>query len=76
MTFMQHLDHAVAVAHEYGIPAVVGIERATEIINDGSFIRVNGTEGFIQILSEPNKKCDFLPRYEYEWHLFLVISSS
>jgi len=46
------MTHGSVVAREYGIPAVVGIEKATEIIKDGSFIRVNGTEGFIEILNE------------------------
>jgi len=46
------MTHGSVIAREYGIPAVVGIEKATEIIKDGSFIRVNGTEGFVQILSE------------------------
>jgi len=38
------------VAREYGIPAVVGIDKATEIIEDGAYIRVDGTNGFVQIL--------------------------
>lgn len=52
------MTHGSVVAREYGVPAVVGIDKATEIIKDGSLIRVNGTEGFVQILSEPN---DVLP---------------
>ena len=39
------MTHGSVIAREYGIPAVVGIEKATEIIKDG-------TEGFVQILSE------------------------
>ena len=49
------MTHGSVVAREYGIPAVVGIDKATELIKDGSLIRVNGTEGFVQILSEPKK---------------------
>ncbi|MHB8072731.1 phosphoenolpyruvate synthase [Desulfosporosinus fructosivorans] len=48
------MTHGSVVAREYGIPAVVGIDKATEIIKDGSLIRINGTEGFVQILSEPS----------------------
>jgi len=44
------MTHGAVVAREYGIPAVVGIDKATEIIKDGAFIRVNGTEGYVQIL--------------------------
>jgi len=46
------MTHGSVVAREYGIPAVVGIDKATQIIKDGSLIRVNGTEGFVQILSK------------------------
>ncbi|GFP74099.1 phosphoenolpyruvate synthase [Clostridium fungisolvens] len=44
------MTHGSVVAREYGIPAVVGIEKVTEIIKDGDYIRVNGTDGFVQIL--------------------------
>ncbi|MDF2592988.1 MAG: phosphoenolpyruvate synthase [Clostridia bacterium] len=46
------MTHGSVVAREYGIPAVVGIEKVTEIIKDGLRIRVNGTEGYIEILGE------------------------
>ena len=39
------------IAREYGLPAVVGVERATSIIRDGQRIRVDGTNGFVEILS-------------------------
>jgi len=38
------------IAREYGLPAVVGVEGATRRIRDGARIRVNGTEGYIEIL--------------------------
>lgn len=44
------MTHGSVVAREYGIPAVVGIEKATEIIKEGAYIRVDGTNGFVQIL--------------------------
>jgi rifampicin phosphotransferase len=40
------------VAREYGIPAVVGVEGATEKIKDGQYIRVDGTSGYVQILED------------------------
>jgi rifampicin phosphotransferase len=44
------MTHGSAIAREYGIPAVVGVDRATELIKDGSYIRINGTDGFVEIL--------------------------
>ncbi len=37
------------IAREYDLPAVVGVENATKLIKDGQIIRVNGTEGYIEI---------------------------
>ncbi len=44
------MTHGSVVAGEYGLPAVVGVENATRIIKDGQRIRVNGTEGYVEIL--------------------------
>ncbi|WP_061809373.1 phosphoenolpyruvate synthase [Rossellomorea vietnamensis] len=44
------MTHGAVIAREYGLPAVVGIERATELIQDGQRIRVHGTEGYIELL--------------------------
>ncbi|BAI60326.1 conserved hypothetical protein [Methanocella paludicola SANAE] len=44
------MTHGSVIAREYGIPAVVGAENATSLIKDGARIRVNGNEGFVQIL--------------------------
>src|SRR5207253_276438 len=44
------MTHGAVVAREYGIPAVVSVAGATEAIEDGALIRVNGTEGYIEIL--------------------------
>ena len=46
------MTHGAVVAREYGLPAVVGVEHATRLIRDGQRIRVNGTDGFIEILDE------------------------
>jgi pyruvate,water dikinase len=42
--------HGAVIAREYGIPAVVGVENATKLIKDGQRIRVNGTEGYVEII--------------------------
>ncbi|MEP9405384.1 phosphoenolpyruvate synthase [Peribacillus frigoritolerans] len=44
------MTHGAVIAREYGLPAVVGAVNATKLIKDGQRIRVNGTEGYIEIL--------------------------
>jgi len=44
------MTHGAVIAREYGLPAVVGVERATQVIQDGQRIRVNGSHGYIEIL--------------------------
>ncbi|KAA9018339.1 phosphoenolpyruvate synthase [Niallia endozanthoxylica] len=44
------MTHGSVIAREYGLPAVVGVENATKLIKDGQRIRVNGTEGYIELL--------------------------
>ncbi|MBT2770887.1 phosphoenolpyruvate synthase [Halomonas sp. ISL-60] len=44
------MTHGAVIAREYGLPAVVGVEEATQLIKDGQRIRVHGTEGYIEIL--------------------------
>lgn len=44
------MTHGAVIAREYGLPAVVGIENATRLFTDGQRIRVNGTDGYIEIL--------------------------
>lgn len=44
------MTHGAVIAREYGLPAAVGVENATGIIKDGQRIRVNGTEGWVQVL--------------------------
>ena len=45
------MTHGAVIAREYGLPAVVGVEHATQLIRDGQRIRVNGTDGYVEILS-------------------------
>lgn len=44
------MTHGAVIAREYGLPAVVGVEQATHLIKDGQRIRVNGTEGYVELL--------------------------
>ncbi len=45
------MTHGAVIAREYGLPAVVGVENATKLIKDGQKIRVNGTDGYVEILN-------------------------
>ncbi|WP_065485887.1 rifamycin-inactivating phosphotransferase [Streptomyces sp. PTY087I2] len=45
------MTHGAVIAREYGLPAVVGVDRATQLIRDGQRIRVHGTDGYVEILS-------------------------
>jgi pyruvate,water dikinase len=45
------MTHGAVIAREYGLPAVVGVEQATRLIQDGQRIRVHGTDGYIELLS-------------------------
>ncbi len=44
------MTHGAVIAREYGLPAVVGVENATRLIEDGQRIRVNGSAGFVEIV--------------------------
>ncbi|MDO3646239.1 rifamycin-inactivating phosphotransferase [Nocardia mangyaensis] len=49
------MTHGAVIAREYGLPAVVGVEHATDLIRDGQRIRVNGTDGYVEILAQPDE---------------------
>jgi pyruvate,water dikinase len=44
------MTHGSVVAREYGIPAVAGVNAATQIIQSGMRIRVDGNLGYVEIL--------------------------
>jgi rifampicin phosphotransferase len=44
------MTHGAVIAREYGLPAVVGVVQATGLIREGQLIRVNGTDGYVEIL--------------------------
>jgi pyruvate,water dikinase len=45
------MTHGAVIAREYGLPAVVGVEGATRLIRNGQRLRVDGTRGYVEILS-------------------------
>ena len=47
------MSHAVIVSRELGMPCVVAVKDATEIIKDGTRLRVNGSTGEVTILEVP-----------------------
>ncbi len=44
------MTHGAVIAREYGIPAVVGVERATQLVQDGQLVRLHGSEGYVEVL--------------------------
>jgi rifampicin phosphotransferase len=50
------MTHGAVVAREYGIPAVVGVDGATEAIKDGALVRVNGTQGYVEVVADGTTK--------------------
>jgi pyruvate,water dikinase len=44
------LSHAAIVAREYGIPGVVGTREGTDLIPDGTLVRVDGDGGEVVVL--------------------------
>jgi pyruvate,water dikinase len=47
------MSHAAIVCREYGLPAVVGTGRATSQIRTGQMIRVDGSQGVVTLLEDP-----------------------
>ena len=45
------LSHSAIVAREYNIPAVLGCGNATEMLNDGQEVVVDGEKGVVQIVT-------------------------
>ena len=44
------MTHGAVIAREYGLPAVVGVEGATQLIRDKQRIRVHGGDGYVELL--------------------------
>lgn len=43
------LSHAAVIAREYGIPAVLAVPGATQLVRDGSSVRVDGGRGTVEL---------------------------
>jgi len=50
------MTHGAIIACEYGLPAVVGVENATKLIRDGQRIRVHGTDGYVEVLTQDRRQ--------------------
>jgi pyruvate,water dikinase len=46
------LSHTAIIGREFGIPTVVGVEGATDLIRNGQVIQVNGQTGEIVLQDE------------------------
>ena len=44
------LQHGTVVACEYGLPCVSGITQATELLQDGQLVEVDGSAGIVRVL--------------------------
>ena len=45
------LSHAAIVTRELGIPSMIGVEHATEVLRDGMKVRINNAKSTVDILS-------------------------
>jgi rifampicin phosphotransferase len=43
------LSHSAIIAREYGIPAVVATGSATDLLQDGQIVTVDGTAGVVRL---------------------------
>ena len=50
------MSHAAIVCREYGLPAVTGTGFATTRISTGQLVRVDGTNGRVTVLREPDEQ--------------------
>lgn len=46
------LSHAAVISREYGIPAILNVTAATDIIKTGDYIEIDGDTGLITILKD------------------------
>ena len=46
------MTHGSVVAREYGLPAIVGLEKVTERLTTGQLVRVDGSSGVVEILED------------------------
>lgn len=65
--------HAAIVSREMGIPAVVGTETATSVLEDGQEITVDGTNGKVYLGRAENKKAEVLPIVETKTKIKVLV---
>lgn len=46
------LSHGAIVAREYGIPAIMDVQNATWILQDGQQVRIDGTRGIVELSND------------------------
>lgn len=46
------MTHGAVIAREYGLPAIVGVDRATERLRDGQRVRLHATDGYVVEISD------------------------
>lgn len=65
--------HAAIVSREMGIPAVVGTENATSVLEDGQEITVDGTNGKVYLGRAQNRKAEVLPIVETKTKIKVLV---
>jgi phosphohistidine swiveling domain-containing protein len=50
------LSHAAVIGREYGIPAVLNVPGATQILKTGQEVEVDGNEGTVRVLAAAQKE--------------------
>ena len=50
------MTHGSVVAREYGLPAIVGLEKVTERLKTGQLVRVDGSSGVVEILEDASSE--------------------
>lgn len=65
--------HAAIVSREMGIPAVVGTDNATSILEDGQEVTVDGTNGKVYLGKAENRKVEVLPVVETKTKIKVLV---
>ncbi len=65
--------HAAIVSREMGIPAIVGTDNATSVLNDGDEITVDGFSGNVYSGKAQNKSVEILPVVETKTKIKVMV---
>ncbi|MFZ5955342.1 MAG: phosphoenolpyruvate synthase [Nanoarchaeota archaeon] len=66
-------SHAAIVSREMGIPAIVGTENATSVLEDGMEITVDGYNGKVYLGKTENKAVEILPIVETKTKIKVLV---